>query len=226
MKAWHFTNGNKLWDGSPLPAIGETLRHTGELIVGQSGLHASKRLIDALDHARGNLLHRVELSGAEAQGYDDKLVARERTILWSVDAEPILRDFARRCALDVAHLWDAPGIVVQYLKTGDWRIQAAARDAARTSFAQETDWDAARYAAWDAARYAAWAAAARGAARGAARDAVALGASARDAARRTFWASDRDDVRAASKEKQNRRLTSMAVAAYKRQSVGERMTHK
>lgn len=49
---------------------------------------------------------------------------------------------ATRAALDVVHLWDAPDVVVKYLRTGDEQI----RDAA---------WDAARNAAWDAARAAA-----------------------------------------------------------------------
>ncbi len=203
MKAWHFTDGNRLRDGSPLPAIGETLRHEGELIACESGLHASKRLIDALGHAPGSLLHRVEVSGA--QRYVDVYVARERTILWSVDAEAILRDFTRRCALDVVDLWDAPEIVVQYLKTGDERIRAAARDAA------EAEWAS----AWGAARDAAAAATAS----------TAYYTSAA-AARASARVSARASARAASRGKQNKRLTSMVVAAHRRQNINERMTYK
>lgn len=214
MKAWHFTHGNRLRDGSPLPAIGETLRHEGELIAGQSGLHACKRLIDALDHADGSLLHRVEVS--DAKGYADVLVARQRTILWSVDVEEILRDFTRRCALDVVDLWDAPKVVVQYLKTGDERIRSAARDAAETEWASAlgVDRDAAA-AATAATSYYVAAGAARGAARASAR------AASRDVAGAAWAAS-----RTASRQKQNKRLTSMVVVAYKQQTINERTTHK
>ena len=97
----------------------------------------------------------------------------KRRILKSIDAEKLLRDFARWNALQVLHLWpEAPEIVVRFLKTGDEPIRAAARAAA---------WDAARAAAWDAARAAAWAAA---------RDAA--GAAARDAARDAFIAKSRN----------------------------------
>ena len=47
------------------------------------------------------------------------------------------------CALDVIHLWNPPSIVIEYLKTGDEKIRAAASDAARA---------AARAATWAAAQ--------------------------------------------------------------------------
>ncbi len=138
MKAWHFTS-DTLRDGSPIPVDGETLRHDGDLVMCEQGLHASVQIIDALKYAPGNKICRVVLGGAESQGHDDKLVARERTILWRLDAKGILSKFARLCALDVIHLWDAPDIVVRFLKTGDKNIRNAA-------------WGAAREAAREAAR--------------------------------------------------------------------------
>jgi hypothetical protein len=182
VKAWHFTNGS-LRDGRPIPKAGETLRHDGELIMCKSGLHASRRLIDALDYAPGLTLHCVELAG-KVLHEDDKSVAMERTILWTLPEsvmEPLLRDFARRCALDVIHLWDAPEVVVTYLKAGDESLRAAAREAA--------------WAAAGATARAAAGAAARAAARAAAGDAA--------------WAAAGD----AARERQNRRLTSMVAAA-------------
>ena len=131
-----------------------------------SGLHASIAPCDALKYAGSSLVYRVELSGV-IDVASDKIAATERMYLWGYDAEPVLRKFARLCALDVIHLWDAPAVVVQYLKTGDESLRVAAWDAA---------WDAARDAAWDAA----WAAA-RAAARDAAWDA------AWDAARAAAW---------------------------------------
>ena len=40
-----------------------------------------------------------------------------------------IRAFACDCALRVAHLWDMPGIVREYLETRDESIRAAAGDA-------------------------------------------------------------------------------------------------
>ena len=208
--AWHFV-GATLRDGRPIPADGETLKHKGKLVLCESGLHASERLIDALQYAPGWTLCRVRMSGT-IKRETDKLVARERTILWRIDATDVLRTFARRCALDVAHLWDMPPIVRQYLETGDGSIKAAAWDAAwdaAMDAAMDAAWDAARDAARDAAM-----AAARDAAMDAARD-VAMDA-ARDAARDAAWAAAWDAARAAAwaaaRDAQNINLTEMVMA--------------
>lgn len=93
MKAWHFVN-DTLRDGRPIPPDGEWLVHDGELVMCESGLHASKRLVDALKYAPGNMICRVEVDG-EIVKDDDKLVAEKRKILWRVDGEQVLRAFAR-----------------------------------------------------------------------------------------------------------------------------------
>lgn len=156
--AWHFV-GATLRDGRAIPPDGEVLIHKGPLVICESGMHASERLIDALQYAPGNTLCRVRMSG-KAVRQDDKLATTERTILWRIDATDVLRAFARRCALDVAHLWEMPPVVRQYLETGDESLRAAvwaaawdARAAART-----VTWDAARTAARAAEWDAAWAA--------------------------------------------------------------------
>jgi hypothetical protein len=201
MKAWHFVS-DTLRDGRPVPADGEVLVHKGPLILCASGLHASKNILDALQYAPGSIICRVEVGGEIIHCYD-KLVCSERTILWRASGEQVLRKFARMCALDVIHLWDAPAIVVQYLKTGDQSIRAAARDAS----------DAARDADLAAARAAAWAADAADAARATAWDAAVA------AARAAAWAAARDAARAAAGwaraalTKQSRRLARMARAA-------------
>ncbi len=192
MKAWHFI-GATLRDGRPLPDNGEALRHDGNLIMCRQGLHASIRIIDALTYAPSNTICRVKVSGHETQGHDDKIVCRERTILWRLDAEPVLRKFARFCALDVVHLWNAPNIVVQFLKSGDEGIRAAARAAA---------WAAARDAARDAARNAA-----RDAAWNAARDAA--------------WNAARNAARDAAWDAQNKRLTRMVLEERRNLTKGE-----
>ena len=155
MKAWHFTALDKRlgYNDGRLVEPGKTLVHPGELELCKSGLHASARLINALQYAPGPYIWRVEVGGTILRG-SDKLVASERTPLWGFDATDILRRFARKCALDVIHLWDAPDVVIRYLKTGDESIRAdayaAARDAARAA-AADAAWDAARAAAYAAA---------------------------------------------------------------------------
>jgi len=198
MKAWHFTNG-ALRDGRPLPAIGEWLRHDGPIEPCHSGLHASEKLIDALRFAPGGTLHRVTLRGEIMEHDGDKLVARERRIEWTLPSdvmEPLLRPFARWCALQVIHLWSAPDVVRRYLETGDESLRDAAWDAARDAArdaAGAAAWDAAWAAAWGAAGGAAWAAA-WGAAWGAAW--AAAWAAAGDAA----WAAAGDAARDAQEQ--------------------------
>jgi hypothetical protein len=203
IRAYHFT-GDKLRDGRPIPPIGEWLVHTGPLVPCESGLHASRHPFDALQYAQGNLLHLVELSGKIVPhgNPEDKVVARKRRIIKTINAEPVMRKFACWCALSVIHLWDAPDIVVQYLKTRDESIRDAVWDAALVAerdAACISPWAAARAAAVAAARAAAcispWAAA-----EAAARDAASAAARAPawDAASAAAWAAAWDAARAAA----------------------------
>ena len=186
---YHFTS-DKLRDGRPIPAIGEWLTHDGEIKMCVSGLHASADPFDALQYAPGSMLHKVALKGV-VERQDDKVVARSRKILATIDATELLRRFARQQALSVLHLWDAPPIIKEYLETGDERLQGAAWAAA---------WDAARDAAGDAAQYAAGAARdAAWAARSAAGEARDVAWAARDAAgdaRDAAWAAAREQFKA------------------------------
>jgi len=214
IKAWHFAKEDRRlnYGDDRLIHIGET--HTlstakNRIRVCGWGLHASKRITDALFYAPGPIIYRVELSGIIVTD-DNKIAASNRTYLWGFDATDILRAFSRRCALDVIHIWNAPDIVIEYLKTGDDTLRAAARDpawdAARDA-ARDPAWAAARTAARDPARDAAWAAA-RAAARAAAWDAART--AARAAARAAAWDAARDEML----NKYNRRLTSMIVAEH------------
>lgn len=172
--AWHFT-GNTLRDGSPIPAIGETLVFPHKVEICRSGYHWSLKPHQALRYAPGAILHKVNFGGYVEIG-DDKGVSSERTIIASIDATYLLRRFAADRALSVSHLWDMPEVVRDYLTTLDetkmgaaeaaeaaWNAAWAAKNAARD--AAWTAWGAA-WASRDAAWGAAWAA--RGAARGAA----------------------------------------------------------
>ena len=198
---YHFT-GSTLRDGSPIPEPGVWLKHDGPVIPCKSGLHASEHPFDALAYAPGNLLHKVRLRGNITPHGNpvDKYCASERRIVATIDAECVMRSFARRVALDAVkrHWPEAPRVVVEYLKTGDETKRAAARAAA---------WDAARAAAWDAAR-------------GAARDAAwaAAGDAAWAAARDAAWAAARDAARDAAKRKQRDLFKRMVNKEFKKQS--------
>jgi len=153
--AYHFTT-DTLRDGTPIPPTGEWLEHSGPIIPCKAGLHASEHPFDALTYAPGPRLHRVELRGDIQTHGDpaDKLVARSRRIVSSIDATDILRGFARWNARQCIDKWDAPQVVRDYLETGDPNLRPAAEFAARSA-AWSAAWSAARSAAWSAARSAA-----------------------------------------------------------------------
>lgn len=221
IKAWHFlADTGTLRDERPAPDDGVWLRHDGPVEMCSKGLHASRKVIDALQYAPGALVCRVECREVVDE-QSDKLVCRERRILWRVDASRVLRSFARKCAMDVVHLWDAPEVVVRYLKTGVEEIRAAAWDAARAA-SRSSDGAAAKAADWAAA----WAAAR--ASDGAASRAAAW-AVARAAAWDAAWAVDGDApgvvallLRAGAADwnaawtRQERRLVSMLNAERRR----------
>jgi hypothetical protein len=207
--AYHFTN-NTLRDGRPVPAIGETLRHEGKLVICKRGLHWSRDPFDALRYAPGPYLHRVRVGGQIVE-QDDKGASTERTILATIDATHLMRRFAADQALSVAHLWNMPQIVRDYLTTLDDTKRAAARAAAAEAAARAAAeaaaaWTAVDAAAWDprdaaldaarAARYAVWDAARAAAAR-------AARAAALDAARATARADFNSRVVRAFKEMTN-----------------------
>jgi hypothetical protein len=159
--AWHFV-GEKLRDGRPVPADGVTLEHDGPMEMCKSGLHASKRIIDALQYAPVNRAHpeyctpgRISICrvrcAVEVEHDNDKLICRERTILWRVNGENLLRKFACKQALSVAHLWDMPQIVREYLETQDDSKRAYAYTAAHSAAAAAYAYTAAYYAATAAA---------------------------------------------------------------------------
>jgi len=160
--AWHFTDGMSLRDGQSLE-VGGKYTYEGEVKICESGYHASRRLIDALKFASGSQLSHVECWG-DVQEQGDKLVARNRTVLWTIDATMILHEFACQvaeialskienpdphslAAIDAKRKWIRGEISDEEF--------AAARSAARYATGSATRY-AARYAADSAARYAAW----------------------------------------------------------------------
>ena len=156
INGWWFSAAKTLPNGDGRRiALGRTHKVKGEIIPCRNGLHASVKPHDALNYASGPIVWRVRLSGVVVPYNADRHAASERTYLaGGIDVSETLRAFAKRCALDVIDLWDAPEVVIRYLKTGDESIRAAARVTA-----QDAAWaagDAARAAARDAAGAAAW----------------------------------------------------------------------
>jgi len=153
MIAYHFV-GSELRDGNEIPADGEWLTHNGRIELCASGLHASLSVKDALQYAPGETLCLVRLGGKILHG-DDKLVAERRMILARFNADELLREYARWCALQVIELWDAPDVVRSYLETGDESLRDAAEAASRGA-PRSTSRDASRAASMAASRAAAW----------------------------------------------------------------------
>ena len=145
---WYFApHDNRLGygDGREI-TVGITHTVTGDIVPCKNGLHLSKNPLDAIQYASGPIVYKARGFGIVVPHGNpiDKYACSKRIYLaGGIDATETLRLFARQCALDVIHLWDAPDVVKQYLKTGDEKIRAAAWAAA---------WDAARAAARDAAR--------------------------------------------------------------------------
>jgi len=152
MKAWYFSSEDRKlrYGDNRIIKAGLTHKVTCKPVLCESGLHGSKKILDALSYAPGPIVWRVELGGDVDIG-DDKISATERHYLWGYDATDVLRRFARRCALDVIHLWDAPDVVIQYLKTGNDDLMGAAYYAAYSA-AYSATYSAADSAAYSAAR--------------------------------------------------------------------------
>jgi hypothetical protein len=148
IRAWHFLRADWTAHGGFPVKVGQPY-HVGGLIVPCArGLHASVRAIDALYYAPGPVVTLVECSGTIVEHGNpvDKIACSDRVALWGYDAIEELCYFARQCALEVIHLWDAPAVVRKCLETGDAGLRVAAPDAA----------DAAARAASHAASHAAY----------------------------------------------------------------------
>jgi hypothetical protein len=155
IKGWWFSEGYKLpHEDNRIIKIGKTHKIKGKIIPCTNGLHASERIIDALGYAPGPIIWKVELSGTVIKEGDKICASSRKYIAGGVDCSEVLRKFTRLCALEIVANWDAPQVVIDYLKTGDEAIRPAARSAAWAAA-----WPAARFTAWSEVRPTAWAAA-------------------------------------------------------------------
>ncbi len=201
-KGWHFANedmrlgyndGRKIVVGETLSVNSEDGRRPDLCFF---GLHWSTRIIDALKYAQGNKICRIEGWGDVDVG-DNKMCGTHRKVLWVVDANRLLHEFACRCAedaLSVAGVTDERCFAAIKAKRM-WLVGKIS--SVQLAAAWAAAGDAARAAARAAAGAAAWAA-------------------ARAAAGAAAWAAAGDAARAAARAAQNNRLTAMVSAAHRK----------
>ena len=130
---WWFSRDNFLPHGDGRPVVvGKTLTVKPPLEMCRHGLHFSRTVLEALQYAPGPILHMVRGSG-EILSRSDKFCAEQRMEIARIDATDLLYGFARKCVWDVIHLWPAPKVVKQYLKTGNESLRDAAHNAINTA---------------------------------------------------------------------------------------------
>jgi hypothetical protein len=216
VKGWWFAPKNKKLansDGRKIK-LGATHKVGGKIIPCRRGLHLSPRLTDALRYAPSGIVYRVEGSGTIVPHGKpiDKYACSERTYLkGGVDCSDVLLKFARLCALDVIDLWDAPDVVVKWLKTGDEKLMARAYASAGAWWRASVSVGA-RASAWESAWESVIASARASASarvNASARTRGSVMASARESAMASASASGSGSAWESELEKQNRRLTSM-----------------
>lgn len=160
---WWFCKENKLPHGDNRKIkLGKTHKITGKIVPCKHGLHLSTKIIDALKYSQGGIIYKVKGHGTVIPHGNpiDKYVCSKRTYIdGGINIEQTLRKFARLCALDVVHLWDALDVVIKYLISGKeelrpmaWAAAGTAAWAAARAAARDTAWDAARDAAFATAR--------------------------------------------------------------------------
>jgi hypothetical protein len=158
--AWHFLSSDWTAYGGFKVEVGALYTMEPPIVPCSRGFHASVRCIDALKYAPGPVITLVECGGTIVDHGDpaDKFACSERRALWGYDATEELCYFARRCALEVIHLWpNAPEVVREYLESGDEAIRERARKVAPSYYAADAAVYAAAAASYaaDAASYAA-----------------------------------------------------------------------
>ena len=99
IKAWHFVDDDGKRRDGLVEQVGETYHYEGTPVMCESGLHASRKILDALQYARGFIVRRVECWGKAAEDAD-KLVCKHRKVLWEKDITNVLHEFACRVAED------------------------------------------------------------------------------------------------------------------------------
>jgi hypothetical protein len=141
----HFEPHTQVVSGQKLSVLPEKLK------MCRYGLHFSENILDALQYAPGPIVCRVQASGRILTD-SDKCCAEHRKVVWMVDADRVLREFALWCAEEALKLVKEPD--PRSLKALE--VKRSWLDGKATDEELAAAWDA----AWDAASAAsaAWAA--------------------------------------------------------------------
>ncbi|MDD3176063.1 MAG: hypothetical protein PHU51_06310 [Candidatus Nanoarchaeia archaeon] len=161
---------------------GQWYKHEGNVSVCNSGFHASKNFVDAMNFVTPGILAKVEYRGNIKEA-EDKFVASEMRVLetyrftkrhaveWSIYcARECLKNFEKynktdkrpREAIEAAEIWlktptkknqEAASSASSAARSAAWSAAESAESAARSAA------ESARSAAWSAAESAAWSAA-------------------------------------------------------------------
>ena len=152
--AWHFTDGMKLRDGTPLEI--KTYRYVGPIEMCASGYHWSRDPLDALKYAPGFTLSRVRVDEIEQED-SDKGVSRVREVLEIHDVRDVILLWAADVAEHAVHRYytgdsDAPQEAIDTVRK---HIQgtATSEECAHAAADAAADAYAAAYAAAHAAAY-------------------------------------------------------------------------
>lgn len=157
--AWHFVRKGGLTRDGRRVTVGDKMHVDPPIELCERGLHASRRLIDALKFAPGPVLCRVRCSGIVIHD-GDELICSDREVLAMADVSLQLREFACNEAERALHR-------VGMVDERPWRLIEATRgwlqgyvtdeDLGRARVAARNNaWNAAQRAAWYAAQNAAW----------------------------------------------------------------------
>lgn len=164
---WHFLPKDRHLRYAPYVEIkeGKVLSVNGPVELCVNGLHASEHALDAVSFAQGPIACRVKLSG-DIVTAGNQMCARERTVLWVLDATPVLQQYMYWCAEQVLMREREAGREPDHRS---WAAVEAKRRALEMGIADNivsssNVWAAAWNAAWDAtearekspAWYAAW----------------------------------------------------------------------
>lgn len=118
--------------------------------TGKWGSNGSKTPIDALSFRRGSQFYYCDLEVFHCELLEDPFAGRvkemiglKRTHLSGIDASVLLRNFAKRVALDIAQLWNPPSFILDYLNSDNEdlcdRVRDFAFDIAYKEFGNRTN---------------------------------------------------------------------------------------
>jgi len=175
IKGWHFLRQDcrlSFGDGRLIRA-GTTVTVPGPPVLYAHGLHASRRVMNALQQPAGPVVCRVVVSG-EIVKEDDIFAGTRRYVEWMLDATWLLHEFACWCAeralrganiknevlwaaIAAKRAWLADEITDEQLEAAFSAAYSAANSVAAASAADRAAESAARSAWTSASKYSAYA---------------------------------------------------------------------